>query len=147
MKLKYLLTICLISSVGTAFGGDLNKLYANDYKTFWQQRTENKEKTLSCSSPSNTAAFISDAVETMGNAEVTEANAEEIEKLAISKPKCFLEGLQKLSREKQKKIIKSFIINPIFTDKNAIDKSLNSAWNNGEYQVQKQIFNEAKNSR
>ncbi|ESP62907.1 hypothetical protein SMITH_561 [Smithella sp. ME-1] len=83
----------------------------------------------------------------MGNAEVTEANAEEIEKLAISKPKCFLEGLQKLSREKQKKIIKSFIINPIFTDKNAIDKSLNSAWNNGEYQVQKQIFNEAKNSR
>ena len=91
-----------------------SNLYLRDHKSYFRQWEKKKEKTVSCISPKNTAAFLSEATDMWMNAEVSEGNAEVIENLIMKNPKCFLEGLRKLSVRKQRYIISNFVVNSIY---------------------------------
>lgn len=119
---------------------DLNQLYASDYEGFWKQWNKSKEKALTCKDYPATSKFLSNAVMMLGNAEVSEANAEVIETMCLDKPTCLLESLLKMKTEEQDKIFKFFILAPIYYDAAEIRKSLEKHWNLQKYRTIKERY-------
>lgn len=122
----------LMAASSMAYPADQGQLNQPQYDAFWRQWHETEKKALSCTDNVVTAKFLSNAITTLGNAEVTEANAESIEKLCLGEPICFLESIQKLQAEEQAKIIRFFLLTPIFHNEEEIRKSLAKHWNKFE---------------
>lgn len=127
------------SMVYPAGQGQLNQ---SQYDVFWKQWHDTEKKAVSCTDYVVTAKFLSNAVITLGNAEVTEANAESIEKLCLVEPICFLESIQKLQTEEQAKIIRFFLLTPIFHNEEEIRRSLARHWN--KYENIKDLYQRLK---
>ena len=105
-----ILAICCMLLLSTsAICGDLNAFYSMDYDGFWKHWNKVKNDAVSCTDPQKTSTFFSNAIETLGNAEVSEANAEVIEELALKSPECLLQGLSGQLVENQFKFIKYFL--------------------------------------
>ena len=136
----------LLFLVKNAFGGDLNELYLKDYDGFWEHWNKTKNEAVSCTDIKNTSIFLRNALETLGNAEVTEANSNEIEKLAVNRPECLLQGLSALIPENQNKFISNFLLNPTYNDTAIIEKSLNHVWNKEIYADLKAAYYKIKKS-
>jgi hypothetical protein len=134
--------LLLVSSF--LFAADLNELYLSDYDSFWKQWRETKEKAMSCTDPDATAKFLSNATKTLQNAEVTEANAQSIEKLALEKPLCLLDSIEKLRAEEQNQIVRFFIVSPVFHDAEEIRKTLERHWN--KYRIIRELYYKLKDS-
>ena len=123
---------------------DLNQLYATDYKVFWKQWNELKEKALSCKDHAAMSKFLSNALIMLRNAEVSEANAEVIEATCLNKPICLLESLLRMKTEEQDEILKFFIAAPIYHDPQEIRKSLEKHWNLQKYRTIKERYQKCK---
>ena len=136
---------CMLGS--NAFAESPDDLYLRDYKAYFQQWEKKKERAISCTSPKSTAAFLSEATDMWMNAEVSEGNAEVIENLIMKNPKCFLDGLRRLTVVKQRQIITYFVANSIYEHDEEIEKALNTVWAKGHYTRQKQLFEKAKRTR
>lgn len=119
---------------------DLNQLYASDYKAFWKQWNESKEKALNCKDHAAMPKFLSNALIMLQNAEVSEANAEVIETTCLNNPTCLLESLLKMKNEEQDKTLKFFIVDPIYHDADEIRKSLEKHWNLQKYRTIKERY-------
>lgn len=119
---------------------DLNQLYASDSKAFWVQWNKSKDKAISCKDYNAMSRFLSDAIITLGNAEVSEANAQIIEQLCMNNPKCVLEALLRLRPEQQNEIIRFFVSVPIFHGAAEIKVSLGKFWNEPIYRPIKEMF-------
>jgi hypothetical protein len=131
-------------AVSTVCPADLNQLYRTDYDVFWKQWREVQEKAMLCADHDATAKFLSNAIITLGNAEVGEANAESIEKLTLEEPRCFLESVQKLRPEEQTKIVKFFILRPLYHDEEELRKAMEKQWD--KYRGIKELYYRLKNS-
>ena len=123
--------VFLLSEI--AFGDDLNEFYIMDYDGFWKHWNKTKDEAVSCTDIQKTSIFFINAVVTLSNAEVTEANSKEIEKLSIEKPECLLQGLSDLIPENKSKFIFHFLLNPTYNDAAIIEKSLTRVWSKAEY--------------
>ena len=135
------LALFLLLSLATiAICGDLNAFYSMDYDGFWKHWNKVKNDAISCTDPQKTSVFFSNALETLGNAEVSEANAEVIENLAVTAPECFLKGLHRQIKKNQEKFIKAFLIHPIYSTDSKIEKSLNNIWNNEKFRDLKTTY-------
>jgi hypothetical protein len=119
---KYILIPILMFSI--SISANATNLYQKNYDKFWGKWWASQKLLISCKSPKNTTAFIINALSYLGNSEVTEANAEEIEKLAIKKPACLVEGLSKLNNVQLKKFNEYFIKQAIFYKPNKIISSI-----------------------
>ncbi|MBW1984801.1 MAG: hypothetical protein JRI53_08775 [Deltaproteobacteria bacterium] len=126
--ISILVVLCLLSFTAVTTSDDLNKLYSKDYDGFWEHWERIKNEAVSCDDPQKTSLYFSNALETLGNAEVSEANGEVIENLALKNPECLLRGLEGKPIENQRKFIKFFLIHPIFNEPSLIEKSLNQIW-------------------
>jgi hypothetical protein len=70
------------------------------------------------------------------------ANAKSIEKLCLEKPECLLESIQKLRPEEQTKIIKFFLIAPLFHEENEMRKALER--HSDEFRTIKELYSKLK---
>ena len=141
-----LISIALILTCTQAiYAKDLNDLYASDYDLFWKDWDRSKEKAVSCTDYSYTAEFLTNAIVTLRNAEVTEANGEVIESLALKKAECLLAALIKLEKEDQRKIIRHFIVAPIFNEPAVIKRALEKYWNLDKYTQIKELYERTAN--
>lgn len=123
-----------------AYGTGVTELYSKDYKTFWREWTEIKIAAMECRAPEKMAEFLSLAVETLGNAEVYEANAKEVEAKVMSDAECVLRGLRLLKEDEQRKAIGYFLAKPLFTESSKIENALMSVWGNGSYAALRNIY-------
>ena len=139
-KFIILAIFCLLSLATVTFGGDLNAFYMDDYDGFWKHWNKIRNEAVSCTDRQKTSIFFSNALETLGNAEVSESNSKEIEKIAIERPECLLQGLSGLIPENQNKFISYFLINPIYNNAVLIEKSLLQVWKKAEYMDLKSAY-------
>jgi hypothetical protein len=139
MKLIIVLIVILCGTV-PCYSLDLNALYHSDYKKFWSRWDAQKHAALSCKDTKATRGFLSEAVETLGNVEVSEANAEVIEGLCLNNPKCFLNALALLSETKQRSVLSVFIAGAINNDPKTIETSLSKYWKGSKYQNIRKIY-------
>jgi hypothetical protein len=119
---------------------DLNALYHSDYKKFWSRWNAYKNAATSCTDLKATGGFLSEAVETIGNVEVSEANAEVIENLCLKNPKCFLNAIVLLSDANQRKVLSQFVAGAIYNDSKKMETSLSKYWNENKYHKTKKIY-------
>jgi hypothetical protein len=139
---KAVLAICL--SITISHASDLNQDYASDYEAFWKQWNKSKENATTCIDYGATSKFLSNALITLGNAEVSEANSEIIEILCLRKSECLLESLLALRTEDQEKIMKYFITKPMFHESAEIEKSLDGYWNLPKYKPIKNLYDKMR---
>lgn len=99
---------------------------AGEYEPYWDTWHKNSTLIKQCQSEKKVVLFLQNATSDIGNSERTEANAEVIETLILTKPACFLSALSALSQEQCKTVVKFFIKAPIHHDATQIEKSLNS---------------------
>ena len=130
--------VLFLPATSLVCAADLNQLYHSDYDAFWKQWREAEAKAMSCTDHDATAKFLSNAITTLGNTEVSEANAESIEKLSLNDPACLLESIQRLQAEEQNKIVGFFIVTPLFHDEEEIRKALEKHWN--KYRNIKELY-------
>ena len=145
MNMRYWKNLIIIISVvlcGTVpcYCLDLNALYHSDYKKFWSRWNANKDIATSCTDSKATRVFLSEAVETLGKAEVSEANAKVIEELCLKKPRCFLDAIVLLSEAKQRNVLNVFVAGAIYNDPKKIEISLSKYWNENKYHKTKYLF-------
>lgn len=114
---------------------DLNELYASDYDAFWTIWNKAETRAKKCNNYDETAKFISEALTTLINAEVTEANSKAIENITFKKPKCLLEALLRLKAEEREIALSKFLVKPIFNNPSAIKVSLKKLWNEKKYKA------------
>lgn len=112
------LAILLLSAATPAIGGE--------YEQYWDTWHKNSKLIRQCQSESKVMLFLQTSIADLGNAERTEANAEVIETVILTKPACFLSALSSLSQEQCKTVVKFFIQAPIHHDAMQIEKSLKS---------------------
>lgn len=136
--------ILLLSLANITICGDLNTFYATDYDGFWEHWNKVKDDAISCTDPRKMSTFFSNALETLGNAEVTEANARVIENLAVIAPECFLTGLHRQTKKNQEQFIKTFLIHPLYLTNSKIENSLNTIWNDKKFRDLKIIYDRVK---
>jgi hypothetical protein len=132
---------------GLAQGAGLNEMYANDYEAFWRQWHEMRGAAVECSNPEKMAEFISSAVDTFGNAEVSEANAEAIEAAVISDAECVLKGLLVLHAEQRRKAIGIFLGKPLFSSSAEIESAIGRIWIGGRYAELREAYESASRDR
>ena len=123
----------LLSLANIAICGDLNEFYSTDYDGFWEHWNKVKDDAISCTDPHKTSMFFSNALETLGIAKVTEANAAVIENFAVIAPECFLKGLDLQTEKNLEKFIKAFLIHPLYLTDSKIENSLNTIWNDKKF--------------
>lgn len=142
MNQRFLYPLIFMSFLAPSAGvaEDLRTLYHKNYKEFGTVWEKTYQTAAQCSSAQNMRRYLSNAVQMLGNAEVNETSAEEIELLAISKPGCFLVGLQLLSRSEQGKLITFFLLQPIYHEPTEIEVSLQTVWRKGQFQELKKQF-------
>jgi len=114
-----LLTSLLLFSAST---------YCDEYSEFWNLWHKDVKLFSQCSSNEAVASFLVKAVdpENLRNAELSEGNAEEIEKILIKNPKCILSALPLLNSLQCNNLVKHFIEDPIFHEKSEIQASIKS---------------------
>jgi len=114
------------------FAEDLPTLYERDYESFFNRWTLSSERAAQCTDIAETARFLDDALYMLGNAEVTEANAEFIETLAVEQPRCFLDALAALPRARQRQMM-GFLVLPLFADADGLAAALSPYWTDGRH--------------
>jgi hypothetical protein len=144
---RILLCFMIVAVPVFAQGAGLNELYSTDYDGFWQQWRELRKAAIECSDQQKMAVFLSSAVETLGNAEVTEANAEEIEAIALSDAECVLNGLLLLSVEERRRAVGAFLVNPIYVSSNEIESALSRVWARGVYTELREVYESESRDR
>lgn len=142
-----LLTAILLLSAGAAVCEDLNALYSEDYDAFWKRWHRVRKGAVLCINPKRTSSFLADTVEMLGNAEVSEANSEAVEQLAIENPACLLAALEHGSQEGRSQIVRWCLVRPSFTSPTRIEESLNGVWNEGRFSSSRAIYYAEKQSR
>ena len=113
----------------TSFNINAANLYQENYDKFWEEWKASQQLLVACKASINTSAFIVNALSYSGNAEVFEANAKEIEKLAINNPACLVNGLAELTEVQLTRFYNLFIKRAIFHNSNEIIASIKK---NGE---------------
>lgn len=126
-----LLVCFLCASIGRA--EDLNSLYRDNYEAFFSRWKAQAKLATNCTDTAATARFLADAVEMLGNSEVTEENAEVIEELCIDQPACLLKALDSLPPSQQERVIRFYLVSPLFRDEVEIADSLRPHWGRGKY--------------
>lgn len=106
--------------------------YAGENEQYWDAWHKSKKPVEGCASENQVSLFLQDAISNLGNAERTEANAEVIENVILTKPVCFLSALSALSQTQCKTIVRFFIEAPIFHSQEEIEKALKSAKPSGK---------------
>ena len=132
--------------ISFAIGRDLNQFYATDYDAFWKYWNMMKSEATSCNELPVTSLFFSNAVDTLKTSEITEANAEVIEKLALGNPECLLKALGRQTLDKQKAFIQNFLIHSTYHETSEIENSLNTVWDTQTYLEIKTIYYKLKNN-
>jgi hypothetical protein len=99
---------------------------AGEYEQYWDTWHKNAKLIRQCQSEKNVKLFLQNSIADLGNAERTEANAEVIETVILTKPACFLSALSTLSQVQCETVVKFFIQAPIHHDAMQIEKSLKS---------------------
>jgi hypothetical protein len=89
-------------------------LYEHDAQGFWSLFEAAQTKASACSSGGNVSAFLSLASSVRGNAEVSEAFAEQVEKLLVSNPRCFLDAAERLPNAVLEDLVQFYLLSPIF---------------------------------
>jgi hypothetical protein len=138
-----LIVISLLAST-TGVAGDLRTLYHKNYEEFGVAWEEAHQAAAQCTSAQQMRRHLSNAVQMLGNAEVDETSAEEIELFAISKPGCLLAGIQILSRSEQEKLIAFFLLQPIYHEPQEIEAPLQKVWATGQFPELKKQFLKTK---
>jgi hypothetical protein len=126
VNLKVVLLLIVMPLISHGSGG--NDLYSQDYEEFWKYWGQLKSTALQCSYPNEMAKFLTLAVEMLGNAEVTEANAEEVENQLLLNASCVLNGLSILPDENMNKAVGVFLANPTFIESATLKDALYKAW-------------------
>ncbi len=90
------------------------KLYQSNNDKFWEEFSASQKVFVSCASPENTSEFIMNSFQYSGNAEVTQAYAEEIEKVTIKNPACIIRGISLLNEKQLKDYYTLFIKQALF---------------------------------
>lgn len=119
---KYILISILVFS--TSFAVSAENLYHKDYDKFWDNFWASQKEFVSCKSAKITSTFIVNSFSYGGNAEVTQAYSEEIEKIAIKKPACLVEGLSLLNNKQLNEYYNRFIKQALFHSPNEIITSI-----------------------
>ena len=132
----------LLSSA--AFAGDFAHFYESDHDGFWKQWTIIKDAAITCTDEKETGKYLSSTVTTLRIVEVSEANAEIIENLALEDPRCLLNGLAKLTDENAFIIIKKYLVSTLFKSPNEIEASLSKVWNEDKYSRLRENYAKAK---
>lgn len=122
---------------------DLRSLYARDYMAFFGRWTFQAERAALCNDALATAQFLEDAVEMLGNAEVTEANAEFIEKLVAEQPLCLLDGFAVLPPARQRAALR-FLVLPLFESESVLSSALAPHWTAGRHRLLFESYLEAR---
>lgn len=99
---------------------------AGEYEKYWDTWHKNATLIKQCQSEKKVKLFLQNSIADLGNAERTEANAEIVETIILTKPACFLSTLSTLSQEECKSVVKFFIQAPLYNDAKQIEKSLKS---------------------
>ena len=99
---------------------------AGEYEQYWDAWHKNAKLVRQCESEKIVTLFFQNSIADLGNAERTEANAEVIETIILTKPTCFLSALSALSQDQCQTVVKFFIQAPIHHDAKQIEKSLKS---------------------
>ena len=139
----FILSIIMMLST-SAYAGDLNTFYQQDYDGFWKYWNESKSEAVACDSERKTKLFFSDALITLGNSEVTEANARVIETVALNNPKCLLNAMNTMNTEAKQKFLRYFLVHPLFGDAENIERALSNVWNSDNHRESRQLFMKLK---
>lgn len=137
--LSPLIAISLLTP-SSVFGEDLRALYHANYEAFGAVWEKTYQAAVQCTSAQKMKRYLSNAVQMLGNSEVTETSAEEIEQLALSKPSCLLAGIQLLPQSEREKLITFFLINPLYHEPQEIEAPLQQVWAKGQYPGLKKQF-------
>ena len=140
MILRLTVLVILFSFTQIVIAEDLNQLYQKNYDGFWEAWEKERINFESCSSPNNSVKFLLNTLETSGNAEVSEANSEVIEKAIINNPKCVLDALLALPEKKLMRIMDLFIARPLYHPIDEIQTSFETIWNDQKYATIKSEF-------
>ena len=142
MKAIFIILTILLSAHVSA--GDFAQFYYNDYDGFWKQWNKGKDAAITCLNENDTGAYLSGTISTLRIVEVTEANADVIEKLALSDPRCLLNGLNTQTDANASLIIKTFLVHTLFQSPNAIEASISKVWNVEKYSRLRDIYAKIK---
>jgi hypothetical protein len=112
---------------------DLNRLYHEDHTAFFERWETQARLAATCAQLDSTSRFLREAVEMLGNSEVTEANAELIERLCVERPDCFLRALYSLPSGDQDRLLAFFIVTPLYRERSEIEDALRPYWEEGKY--------------
>jgi hypothetical protein len=122
------LLIALAFVASTASAEDWQALYARDSEVFWRKFDALIAQASKCSSSPTVKRYLSAAIELGGNASVSELNAEVIEKIAISNPRCLLAGLELLPPKSQGRVAFIFLLHPLYHEPWESEKPLVGQW-------------------
>lgn len=122
---------------------NMDTLYDQDYKLHSDILNAAYKKAVSCQKLADTAAYFETYTLQGLPVETSEAIHEEMENLALTKPKCFLDAVLLLNQDKQKAIIDT-ISSPFLDDGENTDKSLAPYRNNPRYKVLLEPFFKAR---
>lgn len=98
--------------------------FGDDYDSYWSRWHSEAKMVAECAQIESTAGFMRAALENLGNAERSEANAEALENLALAKPECFVSAVSSLESDRCKNVLFYFVDGAIFNSTETVKTAL-----------------------